>query len=157
MWRCTATPPAPPSTKEATKSPPSMAASTRCTMPISSRPCRSRKKEDLNCDVQEGVLSATWCTWATSAIAWARRLPTDEVLNRLKAVKMSDNAQDTVDRVVDHLSTNGVTLDGSTMFQCGDFLKFDPQAVAFIGNEKANEMKSREYRTPFVLPTAAQV
>jgi hypothetical protein len=43
------------------------------------------------------------------------------------------------------------------MFQCGEFLKFDPKTVAFIGNEKANEMKSREYRAPFVLPTAAEV
>jgi hypothetical protein len=117
---------------------------------------RSRKKEDLNCDVQEGVLSAYLVHMGNISYRLGQKVPTEEVVNRLKAVKMSDNAQDTLDRVVDHLSTNGVTLDGSTQFQCGDFLKFDPKAVAVIGNETAKEMKSREYRTQFVLRPVAQ-
>ncbi len=32
---------------------------------------RSRKKEDLHAEIQEGFLSSRCATWATSAIAWA--------------------------------------------------------------------------------------
>ena len=78
-------------------------------------------------------------------------------MNRLKGVKLSDNEQDTLDRVIEHLGSNDVTIDGSNMFQCGELLKFNPDTVAFTSNAKANEMLSREYRAPFVVPAAGQV
>jgi len=40
----------------------------------------------------------------------------------------------------------------STTYQLGKLLEFDPEKERFVGNEVANELLSREYREPFVVP-----
>ena len=40
----------------------------------------------------------------------------------------------------------------STTYQLGKLLEFDPEKERFVGNEAANELLSREYREPFVVP-----
>ena len=52
------------------------------------------------------------------------------------------------------LGGTGMTLDDQTRFQCGEYLKFDPAAEMFVGNSKADEMLTRPYREPFVVPAA---
>jgi hypothetical protein len=42
-------------------------------------------------------------------------------------------------------------LDGQT-FRVGRKLAFDAQAERFIGDEQANQMLSRPYRKPYVVP-----
>jgi hypothetical protein len=69
---------------------------------------------------------------------------------------MSDNAQETLDRTVAHLAENEVKINDQAMFQCGQYLKFDPKECKFA-DAKANDMLSREYRAPFVVPSAGQV
>jgi len=117
----------------------------------------SRNKDDLNCDVEEGVRSAALVHLGNISYRLGEKAPTEEVVNRLKAVKMSDNSQDTLDRAIEHLASNDVTIDGSNMLQCGEFLKFNPDTVNFTGSANGNEMLSREYRAPFVVPAAGQV
>jgi predicted dehydrogenase len=117
----------------------------------------SRNKDDLNCDVAEGVASANLVHMGNISYRLGEKVPTAEVANRLKAIKMSDNAQDTLDRAIEHLTSNDVTLDGTTILQCGEFLKFDPDTVSFTSNDKANRMLNREYRAPFVVPSAGNV
>jgi predicted dehydrogenase len=118
---------------------------------------RSRKKEDLACDILEGHLSAGLVHMGNISYRLGETVPQEEVINRLKAIKMADNAQDTLDRVVEHLAANSVTLDDKTMFRCGQFLKFDPQSETFASNPKANELTTREYRAGYVVPAAGKV
>lgn len=118
---------------------------------------RSGKKEDLNCDILEGHLSAGLCHMANISYRLGQKVTTDEVIDRLKAVKMSDDFQATLDRTIEHLADNGVKLDGNTKFQCGEYLKFDPKTETFPGNAAANELCSRDYRAPFVVPSAGKV
>jgi predicted dehydrogenase len=118
---------------------------------------RSRKKEDLNADILEGFLSSSLCHLGNISYRLGQPLSTPQVLERLQGVKMADRAQETLDRTVEHLTENGVQLGDQTRFQCGEYLNFDPTAESFVGNSKANEMLSREYRAPFVVPTAGQV
>jgi predicted dehydrogenase len=118
---------------------------------------RSRKKDDLNADIEVGHLSTTPCHLGNISYRLGKTMPTSEVLDRLKSVKMSDNAQETLDRTVDHLTQNKVKLEGKTLFQCGEYLKFDPKSEKFVGNDKANEMLTREYRAPFVVPAEGKV
>jgi predicted dehydrogenase len=118
---------------------------------------RSRKKEDLHADILEGHLSASLCHLGNISYRLGDHLSTSAMMERLRAVTMCDNAQDTLDRTVEHLSDNDVTIDDNTAFQCGEYLKFNPQSETFVGNPKANEMCTREYRAPFVVPAAGQV
>jgi hypothetical protein len=118
---------------------------------------RSRNKDDLNCDVAKGVQSASLVHMANVSYRLGQQIPLAQVADRLKDVKMSDNAQETLDRTVDHLKDNGVNLDDKTMFQCGEYLKFDPHGMAFIGNSKANDLMTREYRSGFEVPATGKV
>jgi hypothetical protein len=116
---------------------------------------RSRRKEDLNADIEEGFLSSALCHLGNISYRLGQKVSTQEALGRLKAVKMADDPQKTLDRTVEHLAKNDVKLDDKTMFQCGEFLKFDPKAEAFDGNSQANLMLSREYRKGFEVPSKA--
>jgi predicted dehydrogenase len=111
---------------------------------------RSRNPEDLNCDVAKGALSASLVHMANISYRLGQPTPTAEIVKRLDAVKMSDNAKDVLDRTVAHLAENNVQIDDDkTLFQCGQYLTFDPKLQMFSGNAKANELMTREYRKGF--------
>jgi predicted dehydrogenase len=118
---------------------------------------RSRNPEDLNADILQGFLSSSLCHLGNISYRLGQGVSTSETLERLKIVKMADNAQETLDRTVAHLADNKVTLDDKARFQCGEYLKFNPATESFVQNEKANAMLTREYRSPFVVPSAGNV
>jgi hypothetical protein len=74
-----------------------------------------------------------------------------EIKSVLKGIKSLDDNDATVDHTVEHLQASKVDLDKTPM-SVGPILKMDPQTVKFIGNEAANEMLTREYRAPYVVP-----
>ena len=51
-----------------------------------------------------------------------------------------------------HLRANGVDVDGDAVLTMGEWLELDPATEKFVGNEKANELRTRVYRKPFVVP-----
>ena len=55
-----------------------------------------------------------------------------EALDKLKSLKTNEHAQETLDRVISHLSDNSVRLGGKTEFRLGPQLQFDPKAETFI-------------------------
>jgi hypothetical protein len=50
-----------------------------------------------------------------------------------------------------HLAANEVDIAG-TKLTFGEFLEMDPKKERFTSDRKANEMLTREYRKPFVVP-----
>jgi predicted dehydrogenase len=118
---------------------------------------RTRKPEDVDAPILDGHLSSALCHMGNISYLLGQQMATPAIIERLKAIKMADNAQDTLDRTVEHLANNNVKIDADAAFQCGEFLKFDPKTETFIGNAKANEMCSREYREPFAVPAAGKV
>ena len=60
--------------------------------------------------------------------------------------------QETFERTKAHLDENDVDLD--TSVAVGRGLAFDPAREEFIDNTEANKLLTREYREPFVVPTA---
>ena len=50
-----------------------------------------------------------------------------------------------------HLDANGVDITKDNV-QLGMPLKFDPRRERFLDNAQANEMVTRNYRPPFVVP-----
>lgn len=114
---------------------------------------RSRKAEDLKADILEGHLSSALCHLANISYLLGEELGPEEAKSRLGN---DDEAQETYERFGLHLKENGVDLN-ETKLRFGAALKLDPVAETFVDHPKANEMLTREYRAPFVVPAAGQV
>ncbi len=69
----------------------------------------------------------------------------------LEAIKADKAAMECYERFEAHLAANGVDL-RINKADLGAFLKMDPKTERFVGNDKANEMLTRNYRAPFAVP-----
>jgi hypothetical protein len=109
---------------------------------------RSRKNTDLNADILEGHLSSALCH--TGNISY--RLGQHQTPDQIRARVQGDIAlSEAFERMADHLRVNEVDLT-ATPATLGVLLKMDPAKEKFIDDEKANEMLTREYRKPFIVP-----
>jgi len=71
--------------------------------------------------------------------------------NWLDAIRARDMTLQTAPVQTGHLSSALAHL-GNISYRLGRQLDFDPVAERFIGDEDANNMLSREYRPPYILP-----
>jgi len=109
---------------------------------------RSRKREQLHADILEGHLSSALCHMGNISYRLGQQADPDELH---AALKKDTAATETLGRMEEHLAANGVDLK-KTKLSIGPTLSFDPKAERFIGSEKANELVSRPYRKPFIVP-----
>ena len=109
---------------------------------------RSRKIEDLKSDVLEGHLSSALCHTGNISYRLGRQAAPGEIKEQIKGNKA---ALETFERMASHLADNKVDLD-ATKGTIGPVLAMDGKAEKFIDNSKANEMLTRQYRQPFVVP-----
>ena len=110
---------------------------------------RSRRVEDLNADVLEGHLSSALCHLANISY----RLGEEVAFNK-KSNTFGDNkvAYDTFKAIESNLTWGvGLKLDG-LKYRLGRTLKFDPEREQFIGDREADQLLTREYREPFIVP-----
>jgi len=109
---------------------------------------RSRKSGDLKADVLEGHLSSALCH--TGNISY--RLGTQHSPEELReAVQATPDLAEALGRMEQHLTANHVDLHATPVL-LGAVLKMDSASERFIGNHRANQMLTREYRKPFVVP-----
>jgi hypothetical protein len=109
---------------------------------------RSRKKEDLHADVQEGHLSSALCHTGNISYRLGQQMDPEELQ---AGVKDNHEMSETLGRLQDHLTANKVDLKTSKL-TLGAALTLDPATEQFIGNASANKMLKREYRAPFIVP-----
>jgi hypothetical protein len=76
---------------------------------------------------------------------------TDHFRNWIKSIKARDKSLQNGPVESAHLSSALAHL-GNISYRLGCQLEFDPVAERFIGNDDANNMLSREYRSPYILP-----
>ncbi|WP_439621169.1 Gfo/Idh/MocA family protein [Gemmata sp.] len=116
---------------------------------------RSRKVEDLNCDVAEGHLSAALCHLANISY----RLGTEQPVGKVAAVSDHKAVNEFAARMLDHLKANKIDTE-KTVGKFGPLLTMDPKTEQFVGTDKplldrANAMLFREYRKGFELKEIA--
>jgi len=116
---------------------------------------RSRKHEDLNCDISEGHLSASLCHLANISY----RLGNESRIDRVDQVATDDKrVNEFAVGMLAHLKANKVDLVG-TKGRYGPSLAFDPKTERCISHmitaDKANAMLFREYRKGFELKEIA--
>ncbi len=111
---------------------------------------RSRKVEDLNCDVAEGHLSAALCHLANISY----RLGTESPIGMASGVYAQKPVNEFAVGLLAHLKANKVDVD-TVKGRFGTELLIDTKTEKFIGlgptTKKANEMLFREYRKGFEL------
>ena len=119
---------------------------------------RSRKAESLNSDALQGHLSAALAHLAniSSYLGESNKATLDQAKAVLAKIKSRDDNLATLNRTVQHFKDNGVDLDKTPM-SIGPLLAFDPQKEVFTNSADANKILHRQYREPFVCPTADKV
>jgi hypothetical protein len=68
-----------------------------------------------------------------------------------EAVKATPDLAEALGRMEQHLAANHVDLQ-KTPATLGAVLKMNPTSERFIGNDHADQLLTREYREPFVVP-----
>lgn len=106
---------------------------------------RSRKKEQLNADIQEGHLSSALCHLGNISYRLGKLEATDG--------KTLDNkdAAETLERMTQHLKERNINL-LETKVRVGPKLTIDAKTETFVGNKDADVLLRREYRKPFEVP-----
>jgi hypothetical protein len=109
---------------------------------------RSRKEEDLNANAEIAHYSAALCHLANISYRLGEKVSWDQ-----KAKTLGDNkvVYETFAALENNLTKGvGLKLDGLT-YQLGRTLSFDPQAEKFVNDAKADQLLTREYRSPFAV------
>jgi predicted dehydrogenase len=113
---------------------------------------RSRSRQDLHADIEEGHLSSALCHLGNIAYRLGLNVPLGEVKERLKD---HAGAADEFDRVAQHLANNNVS--DTVTVQFGPPLAFDSTVERFLNNTPADALLTREYRQPFVVPSTGEI
>jgi len=109
---------------------------------------RSRKYTDLHADILEGHLSSALCHTGNISYRLGQHHSPMEIR---EAIKGDNDLAETVARMEEHLGANKVDLEKSPA-TLGALLSMDPTTERFIDNREANQLLTREYRAPFVVP-----
>jgi predicted dehydrogenase len=109
---------------------------------------RARKPEMLNADCLETHLSSALCHTGMISHQLGKTMPPGEIMERIKGDRV---LAERTEAMKEHLIRNGVDLTG-TPATLGPWLTFDPKTERFLENSAANELLSRHYRKPFVVP-----
>jgi predicted dehydrogenase len=114
---------------------------------------RSRKVEDLHADILEGHLSSALCHLGNISYRLGSKTSMQDAEKRLSG---NGEAVATFQRFSRHLADNGLDLK-KVELGFGKELRFDPKAEKFVDNSLADQMLTRVYRAPFIVPAAGQV
>lgn len=117
---------------------------------------RSRKRESLNAEIAEGHQSTALCHAGNISWRLGKEATVEEIRDKLTALKVHDDVRETLDRTVQHLRDNNVDPTAAKLV-LGEVLQIDADREAFVGNDRANALLTREYRQPFVVPQESQI
>ncbi|HWA97976.1 MAG TPA: Gfo/Idh/MocA family oxidoreductase [Pirellulales bacterium] len=112
---------------------------------------RSRKRDDLNAEIEKGHVSTALCHVANISHRLGQAVTNGDIQAHLSGGDYDDEVRGTFARLIDHLRANGVDLE-KTPLTLGPRLAIDSTHETFVGNRSADALLAREYRKPFELP-----
>jgi hypothetical protein len=118
--------------------------------------CKSRKREDQKAEILEGHQSTALCHIGNISWRLGQKASPADVRAELAKLRVHENVLETFERTEKHLLSNDVSLD-KTPLTLGAYLRIDGDSERFAGNQAANDMLSREYRKPFIVPSEAEI
>jgi predicted dehydrogenase len=117
---------------------------------------RSRNHAELNADIEQGHLSSALCHLGNISYYLGEQVPAAEIKERVASVQTPENMKETYERFTEHLVANKLDP-ATTQLSWGPNLALDVPNEKFVGNDKADRMLTREYRSPYVVPPAGKV
>jgi predicted dehydrogenase len=108
---------------------------------------RSRKRDELNADIEQGHLSAALCHLGNISY----RMGCSHAFERPTDFSNNDVVGDSVMALLEITKAIGVEPEKTTLWT-GPKLEFDPAKEAFVKNSAADAFLTRPYRSPFVVP-----
>jgi predicted dehydrogenase len=117
---------------------------------------RSRDVSDLNADILDGHISSALCHLGNISYRLGSQTNIADARHQLESLNTRDAVMETFDRTAQHLKDNNVDL-GKAKLQWGKRLAFDAAKEKFKADPAADEMLSRKYREPFVVPTSEKL
>jgi predicted dehydrogenase len=108
---------------------------------------RSRKREELAADIQEGHLSSALCHLGNISYRLAKEQP----FEKPKDFGGNQVVGDSVMALLENTKAIGVNPEKATLW-VGPKLQFDPAREKFVNHSKADQLLRRDYRAPFVVP-----
>jgi predicted dehydrogenase len=112
------------------------------------RAVRSRKSTDLHCDIAEAHTSAALVHAGNISYRLGKPMSSETIH---EATKSDTDLSESLGRMEEHLTSNKVDLQQLPLIM-GAALKMDPKTERFINNSEANQLLTRDYRKPFVVP-----
>ncbi|HXI72948.1 MAG TPA: Gfo/Idh/MocA family oxidoreductase [Verrucomicrobiae bacterium] len=109
---------------------------------------RSRKATDLHADILEGHISAALMHTGNISYRLGKPMSSEAIHD---AAKTNGDLAESLGRMEEHLGANQVDLH-KTPLMLGEVLKINPKTEHFTNNKEANQLLTREYRKPFVVP-----
>jgi predicted dehydrogenase len=109
---------------------------------------RNRKEGHLDAHVYEGHVSSGLCHLANISYRLGEK---SSFSRKNKSFGGNKSAYEYVERMQEHLKENGLKLE-ETDYIVGRNLKFDSESETILGDEEANQLLSRTYRPPYVVP-----
>ncbi|MCL4202375.1 MAG: Gfo/Idh/MocA family oxidoreductase [Pirellulaceae bacterium] len=110
---------------------------------------RSRRREDLNGEILEGHRSALLAHLGNISYRLGDEVPFDA---RTQAFGDDKRAYESFEDMKQHLADAASLTLTDTKCRLGRLLHFDAQTERFVGDPDADQLLTRPYRTPFVLP-----
>ncbi|MCA9221931.1 MAG: Gfo/Idh/MocA family oxidoreductase [Planctomycetales bacterium] len=109
---------------------------------------RSRNPKDNNCDAETAHYSSALCHLGNISYRLGESAKFDQ-----KSGSLGDNrvVVEAFETIKDNLKAVDIRLDQTT-YQLGRQLTFDPKTEQFVGDDQANQLLTRPYRAPFVVP-----
>jgi predicted dehydrogenase len=109
---------------------------------------RNRKEEHLDAHVYEGHVSSGLCHLANVSY----RLGEKSSFNKKnKSFSSNKKGYEYFERMQEHLKENGLNLE-ETDYIVGRNLEFDAKTETIKGDDEANALLSRKYRSPYIVP-----
>ena len=110
---------------------------------------RSRKQEDLIADIETAHYSAVLCHLANVSYRFGKPTPFGKGYEQAGDCPQ---VKESIKAIEGNLKTVlGIDLSKQT-YNLGPKLEFDAATEKFVGNEAANQLITRKYRAPFVVP-----
>ena len=115
---------------------------------------RSRRREDLRAEIEEGHVSAALCHVGNVSYRLGQTMPTEEIRGQLGEYGGPPQIGQTFDDLLPHLRANDVDL-SETPLTMGPVLNIDSDNERFTDAPEADRLLGREYRAPFNLPATS--